>query len=403
MKTLLRAGLVLTIIMSSLTGYSQSGNELNPGYYVVVGAYHHTRENIAQNYVDILTRQGYNASYGFNASRKLYYVYVHFADNLKTSLNEMYGKRRIEKFEDAWVRVVPGDIVILQKPKQENQAKDVPPPALPPPAQEPARQADVMVASTDSIVITDNEEIKQYKQMNLGNTEVFLSLYNKRNNRIVDGDIEVEDTEREKILTKVKGNEYLMLPDPKSNSGQLTLITEVFGYRKVEQEINYPVPLADTVKPHIDLMGTTVVINFDLVRYKAGDRAVMHNVFFYNDAAIMGPQSSAELNSLLGLMQEVPTYRITIHGHTNGNYKGRIITLGPDKNFFSLTGAQNTVGSAKDLSRLRAETIREYLITNGIAGDRIEVKAWGGKKPLFDKNSVNAKKNVRVEIEFLQE
>ncbi len=28
----------------------------------------------------------------------------------------------------------------------------------------------------------------------------------------------------------------------------------------------------------------------------------------------------------------------------------------------------------------------------------ILVKGWGGKKPLFDKHSANAKKNVRVEV-----
>jgi outer membrane protein OmpA-like peptidoglycan-associated protein len=43
------------------------------------------------------------------------------------------------------------------------------------------------------------------------------------------------------------------------------------------------------------------------------------------------------------------------------------------------------------------------LIENGIAADRIEIKAWGGKKPLFDKHSVNAKRNVRVEVEILSE
>jgi outer membrane protein OmpA-like peptidoglycan-associated protein len=92
-----------------------------------------------------------------------------------------------------------------------------------------------------------------------------------------------------------------------------------------------------------------------------------------------------------------------LHGHTNGNYHGKIITLGPDKNFFSVLGSTNTMGTAKDLSYDRAETIKEYLEANGIEPSRIEVKAWGGKRPLYDKHSVNAKKNVRVEVEILDE
>src|SRR5690606_36012607 len=253
-----------------------------------------------------------------------------------------------------------------------------------------------ITASDSAFEVAENEEIIQYDTMTLGNTEVFLSLFNARNNRIVSGDVQVIDTERAKQITKVKGNEYLLLPDPKSKSGQLTLICEAFGYRKVQQEINYPLPLADTVKPFIDLMGTTLVVNFDLIRYHKGDIATLYNVYFYNDAALMLPESRYELLGLLQMMEERP-YRIKLHGHTNGNYHGRIISHGADKNLFSLDGSQNSIGTAKDLSRLRAEVIKEFLVGKGIAADRIEIKAWGGKRPLYDKQSANAKKNVRVE------
>jgi outer membrane protein OmpA-like peptidoglycan-associated protein len=126
-------------------------------------------------------------------------------------------------------------------------------------------------------------------------------------------------------------------------------------------------------------------------------------VYFYNDASIMLPESKYELNSLLQMMQENPKYRIRLHGHTNGNYSGRILSLGPDKNFFSVDGAKEGVGSSKDLAYNRADIIKEYLMVNGIAGDRVEIKSWGGKRPLYDKHSVNAKKNVRVEVEILEE
>jgi outer membrane protein OmpA-like peptidoglycan-associated protein len=230
-----------------------------------------------------------------------------------------------------------------------------------------------------------------------------MSLFQGRNNRIVDGGVKVIDTDRAKLLKEMKGNEYLILPDPKSKSGQLTLIAEVFGYRKVQQEINYPLPLADTAKEEIDLMGTTFVINFDMVRYHKGDIATLYNVYFYNDAAIMQPESRYELNSLLQLMQENPKYKIMLHGHSNGNYHGKIITMGEEKNFFSLTGTKEGTGSAKDLSGKRAEVIKEFLIANGISADRVGVKAWGGKRPLYDKHSPNARKNVRVEVEILED
>lgn len=239
--------------------------------------------------------------------------------------------------------------------------------------------------------------------MTLGNTEVFISLFDAATNRIIDGEVQVIDTERNRLITKVKGNEYLMLPDPKTQSGLLTLIAEVFGYRKQQVEINYPLPLKDTVKPHIDLMGTTLAVLFDMVRYRKGDITTLYNVYFFNDAAVMLPESRYELGQLLEMMKENPRYRIRLHGHTNGNYHGRILALGPDKNYFSLTGARERIGSAKDLSYERASTIKQYLVDNGIAADRIEIKAWGGKRPLYDRHGANARKNVRVEVEVLED
>jgi outer membrane protein OmpA-like peptidoglycan-associated protein len=68
-----------------------------------------------------------------------------------------------------------------------------------------------------------------------------------------------------------------------------------------------------------------------------------------------------------------------------------------------MEGARQAVGSARELSFQRAETIKEYLEINGVSADRIEIKAWGGKRPLYDKHSANAKKNVRVEVEILRD
>lgn len=384
---------------------SQESNELKPGYYVVVSAYAKSRENVAQNYVEVLKLKGHKAAYGFNTSRNLYFAYLFYFDNLKASLQEMRNTRSKGEFAEAWVRVVPGDItdapLVTQAPVPVQSVKPLAETVTKETEQAPVPTAEETTEEDPAIM--DNPEIKQYPVMTLGNTEVFLSLYNARNNRIVDGTVAVVDTDRSKQLTKVKGNEYLVLPDPKSKSGQLTLICDAFGYRKVQQEINYPLPLADTVKPYIDLMGTTLVINFDLVRYHKGDISTLYNVYFFNDAAVMRSESKFELNSLLQMMQENPKYKIRLHGHTNGNYHGKIIAMGPDKNFFSLDGSVQSVGSAKDLSGNRAKIIKDYLVANGIEETRMETKAWGGKRAIYDKHSVNAQKNVRVEVEILEE
>jgi outer membrane protein OmpA-like peptidoglycan-associated protein len=410
--------LLLPVISHCHTAVAQEKQSLPPGYYIVVAAYGQSNEWYAAQYTDALQKDGHPAAYGFNSPSNLFLVYNGFYPELRAALTEMARLRRETRFKDAWVRVVPGDIRpgAANSPTEVSRSTDAA--VLP---ESSTVQSETVVkdendrreageaavttpeAITDTVVVTDNPEIVQHKQMTLGNTEVFLSLYNATNNRIVDGNIQVVDTDRAKLLTRVKGNEYLILPDPRSRSGQITLISEVFGYRRIQHEINYPIPLADTVKPHIELMGTTVVVNFDLVRYHKGDVATLYNVYFFNDASVMMPESRYELNSLLQLMQERPTYRIRLHGHTNGNYHGRILQAGQSGDFFSLDGAKSGVGSAKELSRLRGEAIKKYLVSHGISSDRIEVKEWGGRRPLFDRNGANAKKNVRVEVEILGE
>jgi outer membrane protein OmpA-like peptidoglycan-associated protein len=118
----------------------------------------------------------------------------------------------------------------------------------------------------------------------------------------------------------------------------------------------------------------------------------------------MMPESKYELNMLLDMMQEKPSYRIKLHGHTNGNYHGKIIKVGKGGDFFSVAkDAETTVGSAKELSESRAEVIKDWLVAQCIDPSRVEVKAWGGKRPLFDKDSANAKRNIRVEVEVIAE
>ena len=403
MSLYLRILVGLVILHCSAIAFAQDSKELTPGYYIVVSAYAKSQQKMAQQYVEVLKGKGHNAEYGYNSSRKFYFVYLKYFNNLRESLRDMKKTREEGTFTDAWVRVVSGDIPSVadsdssRPPGSSAIATSTPNETKPTDAVVEQRQ------TPDEIPVTDNPEIVQYPVMTLGNTEVFLSLFNARNNRIVEGDVEVIDTERAKLITKVKGNEYLNLPDPKSKSGQLTLICDVFGYRKIQQEINYPLPLADTVKDFVDLMGTTLVVNFNLVRYHKGDLATLFNVYFYNDASVMLPESKYELNSLLQLLQENPKYRIRLHGHTNGNYRGKIISMGAEKNFFSLTGSVQRTGTAKELSYDRAEIVKAYLEGQGIQSDRMELKGWGGRRPIYDKNSANAKRNVRVVVEILED
>jgi outer membrane protein OmpA-like peptidoglycan-associated protein len=137
---------------------------------------------------------------------------------------------------------------------------------------------------------------------------------------------------------------------------------------------------------------------------KKGEKETLNYIFFYRDAAILRPESKFEVDRLVELMKSHPEEKIKIHGHTNGNDKGPIIRLAEgSKDFFSMENTVQDSGSAMKLSELRALLIRDYLVANGINANRMTIKAWGGKKPLYEVDDVKAEANVRVEIEVLKQ
>ena len=71
----------ITLLFILVAGFCSSllaQSELSSGYYVVVGAYASTRGELAKNYVEQLKSSGVKASYGFNSSRNLYFVYLNY-------------------------------------------------------------------------------------------------------------------------------------------------------------------------------------------------------------------------------------------------------------------------------------------------------------------------------------
>lgn len=135
---------------------------------------------------------------------------------------------------------------------------------------------------------------------------------------------------------------------------------------------------------------------------KRGEMETLNHIYFYRDAAVLRPESKYEVDRLVELLRTHPHETIRIHGHTNGNDKGPIIRL-PEgsKDFFSMDNTIEDYGSAVKLSELRATVIRDYLVANGIDAKRMKIKAWGGKKPLYQVDDVKAEANVRVEVEVL--
>lgn len=373
-------------------------NQITKGNYLVVGSFLFLKN--AQNYESYLRKNSFEATTGFYPGNKHYYVYL----SQSTNLEELRGKRDearvLEEFKDAWILIIGGaqakaikgnsnEEVVIQEsaPKVTSNPS---PESNPSPAVEE-------VAPTPKPEKVIKPGYKDYY--------VYLNVVSATTMKEVPAKIEVVNMDQNNLEAVLESHKTQSVELPIDGSQEVQLICEVFGYKKIQQGLNLKNPINDLSKSHVQLVGDTILVNFELVRYKKGELFTMFNVFFYNDAAVMLPKSIYELNSLLQMVKENENLKIKLHGHTNGNDYGRIIKLGPDEtDYFNLHPSNmQTKGSAKDLSYARAEVIRRYLMEQGVEEDRIEIKGWGGSRTLYPVKSPDAIKNVRVEVEILKD
>lgn len=400
----------------SFTDPSPKGEYLQKGHYIVVAAYRIGQEKYMENYVTELNNSGHHSKYGYDAGRKFYYIYLDYYADFDESIAEMLKARKEGGFDRAWVRVMKegygAPTVTIEKTSETKVSPDPDTSALVvtepnEAAKEPIKEEEHVVEEKQPEPEKPKEEPKKEEPKvtpPLKEANVLFYLFNPTNSQPIDGEVELVDGDVSRLIKKVKAHEVMPMIDPKNKSGKITMIGSSFGFRKVQHDFNLKEIKPDSLPEHIEWKDDKYIIHFDLARLHRGDIETLYNVYFFNDAAVMLPESKYELNRLLDFMNSNDRYKIMLHGHTNGNARGRIVTMGPSKNFFELTkDVVDGSGSAKELSEARAQAIKDWLQTNGIAGERISIKAWGGNRMLHDKNSNNARRNVRVEVEVLEE
>lgn len=102
------------------------------------------------------------------------------------------------------------------------------------------------------------------------------------------------------------------------------------------------------------------------------------NIFFATGSAKLLTKSNASLNSIYSILNDNPTYMADISGHTDNTGKA-------EKN--------------QTLSEARANAVKAYMVSKGIAENRLTAEGYGQDKPVADnKTAAGRAKNRRVEI-----
>ncbi len=127
--------------------------------------------------------------------------------------------------------------------------------------------------------------------------------------------------------------------------------------------------------------GMELSLDLAMKTLESGHQATMKNLFFATGSAELQPTSLAEVNQLKELLQRNPALRLEISGHTDSD--------GPE-----------SVNQA--LSEARAKAVRDRLVAEGIAGERLEAQGFAATKPVAANDTEENKAlNRRTEIKVL--
>ncbi len=228
----------------------------------------------------------------------------------------------------------------------------------------------------------------------------YFKLVNAESGNKVSGEVHIVEAKATQYLG-VKGNELVYLTKPKNVAGVYQVAIQAPGYRPAKLVFTYDDPLA--VSSGVGEQQETI-ITFELVLAKRGDYIDFNDVRFFRNTTILEPHSQVELDGLVDLMKENEGYKVKIHGHCNGDDSRPVTTLGTSTNVFALDPAHNKkeTMTAKKLTELRAETVKNYLASQGINADRLSIKGQGGKMMIYPRTSTLANRNDRVEVEVLK-
>lgn len=168
------------------------------------------------------------------------------------------------------------------------------------------------------------------------------------------------------IVSDSASGKYNVLLD---EQGPFLIEVEANGYFFLNETYQFPDGQTFTAK------------NFELRKMATGAKIVIENILFNTGKSTLQSQSYAELDKLVSLLKKNPSIRIEVSGHTDN------------------------VGSAsvnKRISKTRALTVRNYLISQGIEEERLEYEGYGFEQPIAPNDTPEGRaQNRRVEIKIL--
>jgi len=118
--------------------------------------------------------------------------------------------------------------------------------------------------------------------------------------------------------------------------------------------------------------------NFKMQTLEPNKSYSLANISFDQGKAELKASFDTELDKVVLILNENPSYQILLEGHTDN---------------------QGDWNDNLKLSLERVENVKNYLISRGIEGNRIKTKGWGGAKPIAN-NLLEDTRRINRRVEF---
>ncbi len=190
------------------------------------------------------------------------------------------------------------------------------------------------------------------------------------------------------------GNATIIISNISQNTNSSTISNETDGEFHIQLESNSDFILSGKKSGYISNIenittkrlnrSTTlyVKLKLEIDEAKTGQTIVLNKIYFENGKTNLNTNSSSDLNKLTQFLKDNPNIKLEISGHTDNS------------------------GSLKlnnSLSLIRALSVIEYLVQNGIEKNRLIAKGYGPSQPIASNTTVEGKaKNRRVEMKVIQ-
>ncbi|MFN0202639.1 MAG: OmpA family protein [Bacteroidia bacterium] len=207
---------------------------------------------------------------------------------------------------------------------------------------------------------------KVYDVTNFQNLRAKVEIFDIATNEVVSTTI--SDWKGEFLLCLPAGKNYAF----SVNRAKYAFYSNNFS---LENELNIEKPF------ELDIPLIPLQANSTTSTEKSKKTVVLKNVFFELASAKLLPASIAELDRLKSLLDENPTLRIQLNGHTDNG---------------------GSTDYNQTLSTNRAKAVYDYLIQKGIVSSRLQFKGFGESQPIQTNETPEGRReNRRTEFEIL--